>query len=213
MADPRDFAAAARLKLVLASNNAGKLAEFERLLAPLHFDVVPQQQAGVAETDEPYPTFLENALVKARHASRITGLAALADDSGLCVDALAGAPGVHSARYAGEPRSDARNNSALIAALRGVGQRHAHYTCVLVMVRSANDCEPLVAIGQMTGRIVDEPSGKNGFGYDAHFFVPEIGCTVAELSPSQKNRISHRARAMRRLRALIKTARGYGIAA
>ena len=202
-------------RLVLASNNPGKLAEFARLLAPLHFDVVPQGALGVSESEEPHLTFLENALTKARHASQATGLAALADDSGICVDALDGAPGVHSARFGGEPRSDSRNNEALIKALKGKRVRTAHYACVLVLARHANDPEPLVAIGQMAGVIVDTPRGQNGFGYDPYFLLPALGRTVAELSPSQKDRISHRARAMRRLVALLQSeaadlARGQG---
>jgi XTP/dITP diphosphohydrolase len=192
--------------LVLASNNPGKLAEFARLLAPLQFDVVPQSALGVPEAKEPHLTFLENALVKARHASHATGIAALADDSGICVDALDGAPGVHSARFAGDPRSDIRNNQELIRALKGKRVRTAHYSCVLVFVRHAEDPEPLVAIGQMAGVIIDRPRGENGFGYDSHFLLPTLGKTVAELSPSRKDRISHRARAMRRLVALLRSA-------
>jgi XTP/dITP diphosphohydrolase len=195
-------------RLVLASNNAGKLAEFARLLAPLHLDVVAQGALGVSEAEEPHLTFLENALIKARHASAATGLPALADDSGICVDALGGAPGVKSARLGGEPRSDGRNNAALLAALKGKKNRGAHYSCVLVLVRHQDDAEPLVAIGQLAGQIIDAPRGTNGFGYDPYFYLPPVGKTVAELSPSYKNRISHRARAMRRLVALLKTETG-----
>ena len=185
--------------LVLASNNAGKLREFRRLLEPLGIAVVPQAQLGIGEADEPHPTFVENALAKARHASAASGLPALADDSGVCVDALGGAPGVHSARYAGDPRSDARNNGALVAALRGVGDRRAHYYCVLVLVRRADDPEPVIAEGAWHGRIVDEARGSGGFGYDPHFEDATTGMTGAELPLERKNALSHRGQAMRRL--------------
>ena len=168
-------------RLVLASNNAGKLREFRRLLAPLAIDVIAQAELGIAEAPEPHITFVENALAKARHASRQSGWPALADDSGICVDALGGAPGVQSARYAGEPRSDARNNARLVAALAGVDDRRAHYACVLVLVRHADDPEPLVADGRWYGRIVDTPRGSGGFGYDPHFEDDGTGLTGAEL--------------------------------
>jgi XTP/dITP diphosphohydrolase len=186
-------------RLVLASNNRGKLAEFDALLAPLSITVLAQGRFEIPEAPEPYMTFLENALTKARHAARLTGLAALADDSGLCVDALNGAPGVLSARYAGEPRSDARNNEALVSALRGQTQRSAHYACVLVLVRHAGDPEPLVATGRMDGEIIEHPRGSGGFGYDPYFLLPSLGKTVAELDAALKNEISHRALAMQAL--------------
>ncbi len=200
-------------RLVLASGNAGKLREFRRLLAPLGIDVVAQDALGIGEAEEPHVTFIENALAKARHASRHTGLPALADDSGVCVDALGGAPGVQSARYAGEPRSDARNNEKLVAALAGETNRRAHYTCVLVLVRHADDPEPLVAHGRWHGRIIDIPRGSGGFGYDPHFEDDGTGLTGAELPVAQKNEISHRGRAMRdliaQLRAIEATADGH----
>ena len=190
-------------KLVLASNNAGKLKEFAALLAPLGVEVIPQGQLNVAECAEPHHTFLENALEKARHASRITGLPAMADDSGICVAALGGQPGVLSARYAGEPRSDARNNAHLIAQLQGQGNRRAWYYCVLVLVRHADDPQPLVADGAWYGEVADEARGAGGFGYDPHFYLPDFACSAAELPAEQKNRISHRGQAMQALLAKL----------
>jgi XTP/dITP diphosphohydrolase len=190
-------------RLVLASNNAGKLREFRRLLTPLAIDVVPQAELRIPEADEPHVTFVENALAKARHASALARLPALADDSGVCVAALAGAPGVQSARYAGEPRSDARNNRKLVAALQGVADRRAHYYCVLVLVRHADDPEPLIAEGIWHGTIVDAPRGDGGFGYDPHFVDAGTGLTGAELPLAQKNALSHRGKAMRALIARI----------
>ena len=195
-------------RLVLASNNAGKLREFRRLLTPLAIDVVPQSELGIPEADEPHVTFVENALAKARHASAHAKLPALADDSGVCVAALAGAPGVQSARYAGEPRSDARNNQKLVAALQGVADRRAHYYCVLVLVRHADDPEPLIAEGIWHGTIVDTPRGAGGFGYDPHFLDADSRLTGAELPLAQKNELSHRGKAMRALLARLAEARG-----
>jgi XTP/dITP diphosphohydrolase len=186
-------------KIVLASNNAGKLREFGELLAPLGFDVRPQREFNIPEAEEPHPTFVENALAKARHASALTGLPALADDSGICADALGGAPGVLSARYAGEPKSDARNNEKLIADLAGQADKSAHYYCVLVFVRHANDPQPVIAEGRWNGEIVPQPRGKGGFGYDPYFLVPSLGKTVAELPSEQKNELSHRGKALREL--------------
>ena len=183
-------------RLVLASNNEGKLREFAELLAPLGIDVLRQAQLGVAETDEPHATFVENALAKARHASAHTRLPALADDSGICVEALGGAPGVQSARYAGEPKSDARNNAKLIDALRGVADRRAHYACVLVLVRHAGDPEPIIAEGRWYGTIADEPRGAGGFGYDPHFRDDATGLSGAELPLERKNALSHRGKAI-----------------
>ncbi|MBK7900217.1 MAG: RdgB/HAM1 family non-canonical purine NTP pyrophosphatase [Azonexus sp.] len=188
--------------LVLASNNGKKLTELRALLAPLGIEVTPQDELGVSEAEEPHGTFVENALAKARHAALATGLPALADDSGLCVDALGGAPGVISARYAGEPKSDARNNEKLLAelaALPGEQARGAHFACVLVLVRSADDPQPLIAEGECPGRILAAPRGTGGFGYDPLFWLPELGKTMAELDAQEKNGISHRARAMARL--------------
>jgi XTP/dITP diphosphohydrolase len=186
-------------RLVLASNNEGKLREFRRLLAPLAIDVVAQAELGIAEAPEPHATFVENALAKARHASAASGLAALADDSGICVDALGGAPGVISAHYAGEPRSDARNNAKLVAALQGVADRRAHYACVLVLVRRADDPEPVIAEGRWHGRVIDSPRGDGGFGYDPHFEDAASGLTGAEMALADKNAVSHRGVAMRAL--------------
>jgi len=186
-------------RLVLASSNEGKLREFRRLLAPLAIDLIAQAELAIPDADEPHATFVENALAKARHASAHADLPALADDSGLCVRALGGAPGVQSARYAGEPKSDARNNAKLIAALRGVADRRAHYACVLALVRHAGDPEPMLAEGVWHGMIVDAPRGTGGFGYDPHFEDLATGMTGAELPLARKNELSHRGKAMRAL--------------
>lgn len=186
-------------KLVIASGNAGKLREIARILAPLDIQAVPQSEFDVPDCPEPHVTFVENCLAKARHASLHSGLPALADDSGICVKALGGAPGVFSARYAGEPKSDARNNDKLVAALQGVADRAAHYTCVMVFVRHPDDPEPVIAEGRWHGEIVDTPRGENGFGYDPYFLVPEYGKTGAELDADTKNAISHRGQALRDL--------------
>lgn len=191
-------------QLVLASNNPGKLREFGELFAPLGIEVIPQATFGVPEAEEPYPTFVENALVKARNAARHTGLPALADDSGICVAALGGEPGVHSARFAGEPKSDQRNNDKLVAALRDQADRRAHYYCVIVLVRRAEDPEPLIAEGRWYGEVIDAPRGRGGFGYDPYFLLREQGLTAAELAPADKNAISHRGMALRRLIALLR---------
>ena len=185
--------------LVLASNNPGKLKEFSELLAPLGFDVQPQAAHNVPEADEPYLTFVENALTKARHASRLTGLPALADDSGICVNALSGAPGVHSARYAGEPKSDARNNAKLIETLAAHTDKSAYYYCVLVFVRHAEDPQPVIADGRWNGVVRSEPAGEGGFGYDPYFWLPQQQKTAAQLSADEKNRHSHRGQALRAL--------------
>ena len=189
--------------LVLASNNAGKLRELRVLLAPAGFTLQAQGELGVSEAEEPHPTFLENALAKARHASRSTGLPALADDSGICAAALGGAPGVHSARYAGEPRSDERNNQRLLADLAGRGDRRAWYHCVLVLLRHADDPQPLVAEASWHGVVLEAPRGSGGFGYDPLFWLPGQGCSAAELDAAAKNRVSHRGVALRRLLALL----------
>ncbi len=186
-------------RLVLASNNAGKLKEFAQLLEPIGFELHPQGEFGVPEAEEPYATFVENALAKARHASRLTGLPALADDSGVCVNALGGAPGVYSARFAGEPKSDARNSEKLVAELAAHADKSAYYYCVLVYVRHADDPQPVIADGRWNGQIIDTPRGSNGFGYDPHFLVPELGLTTAELDPERKNAMSHRGQALRAL--------------
>ncbi len=186
-------------KLVIASGNAGKLREIARILAPLDIQAVPQSEYNVPDCPEPHLTFVENCLAKARHASLHSGLPALADDSGICVEALGGAPGVFSARYAGEPKSDQRNNEKLVAALQGVANRRAHYTCVMVFVRHPDDPEPVIAEGRWFGENVDTPRGLNGFGYDPYFLVPEYGRTGAELDEDTKNAISHRGQALRDL--------------
>jgi XTP/dITP diphosphohydrolase len=190
-------------RLVLATGNEGKLAEFRRLLAPLGIELVAQADLGIVETDEPHDTFVENALAKARHASRLANLPALADDSGICAAALAGAPGVHSARYAGDPKSDRRNNEKLVADLAGVADRRAHYYCVLALVRHGDDPEPIIVEGRWDGVIVDTPRGNGGFGYDPHFLDPESGLTGAEMPLKQKNERSHRGKAMRALIARL----------
>lgn len=184
-------------KIVLASNNQGKLREFSQILAPLNICLHAQSEFNVPEADEPFLTFVENALAKARHAARLTGLPALADDSGLCVNALLGEPGVHSARYAGEPKSDGRNNQELIFKLESQHDRSAYYYCVLVYVRSEFDPQPIIADGCWMGEIISEPRGENGFGYDPHFWIPSMGKTAAELSPDLKNSLSHRGQALR----------------
>jgi XTP/dITP diphosphohydrolase len=194
-------------RLVLASGNEGKLREFHRLLAPLGFDVVAQSMLGIAEAPEPHMTFVENALAKARHASAHARLPALADDSGVCVTALNGVPGVQSARYAGEPRSDARNNAKLVATLQGVADRRAHYYCVLVLVAHAEDPEPVIAEGRWHGTIIDVPRGAGGFGYDPYFQDAVTGLTGAELPLARKNELSHRGTAMRELIAKLEASR------
>ncbi len=186
-------------QLVIASGNAGKLREIEHLLAPLSLEIIPQGKLNVPECEEPYCTFIENALAKARHASQHTGLPALADDSGLCVDSLQGAPGVLSARYAGEPKSDEKNNQKLLQVLGDNTQRTAHFYCVMVLVRHANDPEPLIAEGQWVGEILKEYRGNDGFGYDPLFLDAKTGKTVAELPLEIKSRISHRGHAMAKL--------------
>jgi len=183
-------------RLVLASGNAGKLREFRALLAPLQVQVNSQAELSIEPADEPHATFVENALAKARHASAASGLPALADDSGLTCVALHGLPGVRSARFAGEDADDARNNAALLRRLSGIADRRAHYTCVLVALRRPDDPEPVIAEGVWHGQIVEPARGANGFGYDPHFLLPELGCTAAELDPAHKNRISHRGVAM-----------------
>ena len=183
-------------KIVLASGNPGKLREFGQLLATCDYEVLPQSAFNVPEADEPHCTFVENALAKARHAAQLTGLPALADDSGLCISALGGAPGVYSARYAGEPKSDARNNQKMIAALQGQSDRRAHYVAVLVFVRHAEDPQPIVVEGEWHGEIIDTPRGAGGFGYDPYFLVPDLNQTAAEISAAEKNQRSHRGKAL-----------------
>lgn len=191
-------------KVILASNNAGKLKEFAALLKPLNFDVHAQSEFNVPEAPEPYGTFLENALTKARHAAKLTGLPALADDSGICVNALQGAPGVHSARYAGEQKSDSDNNAKLQLALKDASDRSAYYYCVLVFVRHADDPQPIIADAVWKGTVIDEARGQGGFGYDPYFFIEQLGKTAAEMSSAEKNAISHRGQALRALLEKLK---------
>jgi XTP/dITP diphosphohydrolase len=187
--------------IVLASGNRGKLSEFNEIFAPLQIDVVPQSDYAVPDADETGLSFVENAIIKARHAARATGLPALADDSGLEVDALNGAPGIYSARYAGAGCSDDENNRKLLQALEQVPeeQRSARFQCVLVFMRHAEDPTPLICQGSWEGIILDAPRGLNGFGYDPLFFVPELNCASAELSSEQKQKYSHRGKAVRQL--------------
>ncbi len=191
-------------KIVIATGNKGKLREIQHILSPLQIEVIPQSVFNVPECEEPFFTFIENALAKARHASKHTGLPALADDSGLCVDALQGAPGVRSARYAAEVSDlnlsqDARNNQKLLEVLGAEKNRHAHFYCVIVLVRHEHDPEPIIAEGQWAGEILSEYRGDDGFGYDPLFLDDKTGKTVAELSLEIKSRISHRGHAMAKL--------------
>ena len=186
-------------KLVIASGNPGKLREFQFLLQPLGIEVLTQSQLGIAEAEEPHVTFIENALAKARHVSRLSGLPALADDSGICVSALGGAPGVYSARYAGEPKSDQRNNEKLLQEMQGVDDRRAHYYCVLVLLHHADDPQPLIAEGEWHGEIAQQERGDGGFGYDPLFWLPALNRMSAELTRDEKHAISHRGKAMRAL--------------
>ena len=208
-----------RLRLVLASHNAGKLAELRSLFAPLPLDLVAQPSLGLAEAEEPHPTFIENALAKARHAAQATGQAALADDSGLCVDVLGGAPGVISAHYAslallpGEREAQRRqqddaNNALLLQRLQGVPTRRAGFVCTLVALRAADDPQPLVATGRWWGRLLQQPQGSGGFGYDPLLYIPALGATVAELPRELKNAHSHRALACAQMLQLMQQAWG-----
>ncbi|AMJ56126.1 MULTISPECIES: RdgB/HAM1 family non-canonical purine NTP pyrophosphatase [Stenotrophomonas] len=189
------------MKLVLASGNAGKLKELQAMLAGLPLQIVPQRELGVDDVPETGLTFVENALIKARHACEVTGLPALADDSGLIVDALNGAPGLYSARYAGSPTDDAANNAKLLQALRDVPaeRRTARFYAVIVLLRHPNDPQPLICEGSWEGRIIDETRGSNGFGYNPVFLDEELGLTAAQMEPAQKNGRSHRAKALQLL--------------
>ena len=189
-------------KLVLASGNPGKLRELQRILADLGYDLHPQSEFGVGEVAETGTTFVENAIIKARYATAHTGLPALADDSGIVVDALGGAPGVYSARFAGSGADDAANNALLVEKLRDVpaAQRSARYRAVIVLMRHAEDPSPLICEGSWEGMIRLEPAGDGGFGYDPHFYLPELGCTSAELDADEKNRLSHRGQALAELK-------------
>ena len=189
-------------KLVIASNNQGKLCEIQSLLAPLNIEVVPQSAFNVSVAAEPHCTFIENALAKARHASLATGMPALSDDSGLCLEALEGAPGVHSAYFCGE-RDDAKNNAHVLKSLKQHDNRYAHYYCCMVLVRNANDPQPLIAEGVWAGQILKKPRGSNGFGYDPIFMDNITGKSAAELTPELKNKLSHRGQALRKMLHLI----------
>ena len=192
-------------KLVIASNNPGKLREFQQMLSPLGFEVITQAQLGIGEAEEPHHTFVENAIAKARHVSRESGLPALADDSGICVNALHGLPGVISARFSGFPKSDERNNRALLEAMKTHTDRRAHYYCVLVLMNSASDPQPLIAEGEWHGEIAHQERGEGGFGYDPLFWLPELGKMSAELTHDEKHAISHRGRAMKVLLEKLKS--------
>lgn len=193
-------------KLVIASNNPGKLLEFQHMLAPLGIEVVTQSQLGIAEAEEPHCTFVENALAKARHVSRESGLPAMADDSGICVNALNGMPGVLSARFSGLPKSDERNNRALLEAMKTHTDRRAHYYCVLVLINSAGDPQPIIAEGEWHGEIAHEERGDGGFGYDPMFWLPELNKMSSELTHEEKHAISHRGQAMKVLLQRLKVA-------
>ncbi|WP_295537230.1 RdgB/HAM1 family non-canonical purine NTP pyrophosphatase [uncultured Pseudacidovorax sp.] len=195
------------MKLVLASNNAGKLAELQQLFGTLGLTLVRQSELGVGEAEEPFRTFVENALAKARHASAATGLPAIADDAGLCVDAFGGLPGVDTAYYAtqfGYAKGDANNVKALLEQLRGESNRRAALVSTLVALRHAEDPEPLVAVGRAVGEITTEPVGEHGFGFDPVMFLPQFGKTFAQLPPEVKNAHSHRGQAARAMLALMR---------
>ena len=195
------------MKIVLASNNAGKLAELQTLFAPLHMSLVRQSELNISEAEEPFKTFVENALAKARHAARHSGLPALADDAGLCVDAFGGQPGVDTAYYAtrfGYPKSDDNNVTALLEQLHDVANRRAAMVSTLVAVRSAEDPEPLIAVGRVVGEITRERRGTNGFGFDPIMYLPQFGQTFAELPVEVKNANSHRGRAAQAMLALMR---------
>jgi XTP/dITP diphosphohydrolase len=194
-------------RIVLASNNPGKLAELQAMLAPLSIALVRQAELGIPEAEEPHRTFVENALAKARHASQASGLPAIADDAGLCVDAFGGLPGVDTAFYAtqfGYEKGDANNVRALLEQLRGRSSRRAALVSTLVAVRSPQDPEPLIAVGRAVGEIAQEPVGENGFGFDPVMYIPELGQTFAQLPPQEKNARSHRGQAARRMIELIR---------
>lgn len=195
-------------KLVLASGNPGKIREIARLLGPFGLEIIPQDALGVAPAEEPHPTFVENALAKARHAASATRLPALADDSGICVEALGGAPGVRSARYAGPAASDEGNNARLLQEMSAFSDRRAHYYCVIVLVRHPDDPQPIIAEGEWHGEILRSPRGTGGFGYDPLFLDRHSGLTGAELTPSRKNRLSHRGKAMRKLMRVLAQPQG-----
>jgi len=190
-------------RLVLASNNAGKLREFSQLFEPFAIELIPQGQLGISAAEEPFDCFIDNALAKARHASKRSGLTAIADDSGICVDALGGAPGVRSARFAGEHCSDSDNNQKLLSLLTSQTNREAHYVCALVVVREADDPNPIIVETRWNGQIINEARGQHGFGYDPYFYLPQLQMTAAQLAPEHKNAISHRGQALVQLMGLL----------
>ncbi len=190
-------------KIVLASNNKKKMKEMNELLAPLRIEVVSQGSLNIPSAEEPFFTFIENSLTKSRHASKKSGLPAIADDSGICVDALQGAPGVFSARFAGEDADDEKNNQKLLELMKTQNNKRAHYVCVLTAVRSADDPEPLIAVGRWEGEVSQERKGAGGFGYDPYFLIPALGKHAAELSAEEKNAVSHRGKAMQQMKELI----------
>ena len=195
------------MKIVLASHNPGQLAELQAMLAPLGMDLVRQAELGIGEAEEPFRTFIENALAKARHAAAASGLPALADDAGLCVDAFGGLPGVDTAYYGtrfGYEKGDAGNVRALLEQMQGVEQRRAAMVSTLVALRSADDPEPLIAVGRVVGEITREPRGSGGFGFDPVMFIPEQGQTFAEMPTALKNTLSHRGRAVRAMATLLR---------
>jgi len=196
-------------RLLLASENRGKLAELRALVEPMGVAVQAQGALGIKAAAEPHETFVENALAKARHGARESRWPTLADDSGLCCEALEGAPGVRSARYAGQSANDEQNNARLVRELASQGNRRAHYRCVVVAMRWHGDPEPLIADGRWDGEIIDRPQGSGGFGYDPHFWLPQLGCTAAQLDAEHKNRISHRAIAMRAMAVLLRERWGW----
>jgi XTP/dITP diphosphohydrolase len=200
------LAGAVSRQLVLATGNVGKLREMNQIIAGLGMKALPQSDFNVPDADETGLSFVENAILKARHAAQLTGLPAIADDSGLEVDVLKGAPGIYSARYAGATASDADNVQKLLAALQGVpdAERSARFQCVMVFMRHATDPTPLICQGSWEGRILEAPQGDNGFGYDPVFWLDDEACTSAQLSAEQKNRISHRAQALRQLMVAMK---------
>ncbi|MCO6557453.1 MAG: XTP/dITP diphosphatase [Gilliamella sp.] len=195
-------------KIVLATNNQGKVNELQTLLANAGFDIIAQSQFNIPDADETGLTFIENALLKARHTAKLTGLSAIADDSGLAVDALNGQPGIYSARYAGEHGNDKSNNQKLLKALQNIPKekRTAYFYCALVFMRHENDPTPIICLGKWDGLILNEEQGDGGFGYDPLFYVPELGCTAAQLTKEQKSQISHRGQALKQLIEKIKTA-------
>ena len=191
-------------KIVIATNNEKKLNEIEAILKDLNIKAIPQSHFKIGESEEPFNTFIENALIKARYASEKTGLPAIADDSGLCVDILGGEPGIYSARFSGSPKSDENNNLKLLEVLKDKNKRKAHYYCAIVFIKSPNDPQPIIAEGIWQGEILEIPRGKNGFGYDSIFLDYKTDLSAAELSANIKNKISHRGQALQKIKQKLK---------